>query len=144
MLWDWQFTCLSILHWLPFMVIFFLSFMKRQAVQFESLHLFMPLFILFGYLPSDFVHAAFIKCLLMFGWYLKAVNGGLWKTSASYLFFFVIERQCFICKLGMDGNLGLYGVANTGCLISFLCVTFWSNFSLGILLANIFFFVSFF
>ena len=104
-------------------------------MQFESLHLFMPLFILFGYLPLDFATAALVKWLLMFGWCLKANNGGLWKTSARYLFFFVIERQCLICKLEMDGNLGLYGVANTVRLFSFLCVTFWSNFSLGILLA---------
>ena len=73
----------------------------------------------------------------MFGWRLKAVNVGVWKTSARYLIFFVIERQCFICRLGMDGNLGSYGVANTGRLFSFEYDTFLRNFnfSLGILLA---------
>ena len=135
MLWDEQFTCLSILHWLPFMVMFFPSLIKGQAVQLESLHLFMPFCILSGYLPWGFATAALIKWLLIFGWHLKAVNGGLWNTSARYLFLFVIERQCFICRLGIDGNLGSYGVANTGLLFSFFCDTFLSNFSLGILLA---------
>ena len=117
----------------PFMERLFHSFVNGHAVQLAMLHFFIPLSSLEGYLSLFSATVTLTRWDLIFGWRLKAVNGGLLNISAKFLSLLIMDLQCLAMMLVTGGNLGSKVVANTGIFSVFFLNTFFNANSLGIL-----------
>ena len=70
----------------------------------------------------------FTKMSLIFLCRLCATNGGSLNTWPRYGSWPIIDRQCFVCRLGMDGRRGSYCTAKTGRFDNLLFITCLSAF----------------